>query len=305
MEAWQEELQIELSDVDLAFLKEVAQFCRDEGIRAPEGDVTPLIQRIEQGLPPSHALVISASEVDAKNPLVSLARKKGELTERKVAQKLRDLDLSTVAADFLAPFKKRLGRGVEAALKDRIGGNLRLLQSELEKLATYTEKETVELADVELLVGRARDEEFMELSDALQKRDLKLTLRYVDDALGAGGHPLMLLGAVASIVRGLLESHERMRAFSPQGPPRSFDDFRSRLFPKIEEEAQASGSRVPHPYAAFLQMQAAGRFKRGELLAALRQCAEADLQLKSGGGRLVIERLAWTLCGAASAPPAA
>jgi DNA polymerase-3 subunit delta len=300
---WEQELQTELSDVDVAFLKEVALFCKEENLRAPEGDVSPLTQRLHSGLPDGHVLVISASEADAKNPLVAWAKSQGRLIDLKVSQRLKDLDLNAVAADFLAPFGKKLGRGVEAVLKDRIGGNLRLLQSELEKLAAYADKDTIEKADVELLVGRARDEEFMELSDALQKRDLAMTLRYVDDALGSGGHPLMLLGAVASIVRGLLESHERMRQLAPKGAPRSFDEFKSKIFPRIEAEAEANGGRVPHPYAAFIQMQAASRFQRGELREALRHCAEADLQLKSGGGRLVVERLAWTLCGAA--PPLA
>ena len=297
IEDWREQLQIELADADVTFLKEVAQFCRDEGVRAPEGDLSPLLQRFEAGLPRGHSLVINASELDAKNSLVALAKKLGGYVEHKVASRLRDLDLNEVAADFLAPFEKRLGRGVEAALKDRIGGNLRLLQSELEKLASYVPGKTIELADVELLVSRSREEEYTELSDALQKRDLKAALRYVEDAMGAGGHALMLLGAIASIVRGLIESWERTAELAPRGAPKSFDEFKARIFPKIEAEVEAKGGRVPHPYAAFIQMQAAGRFRRPELLAALRQCAEGDVLLKSSGsGRLIIERLLWTIC---------
>ena len=54
---------------------------------------------------------------------------------------------------------------------------------------------------------------------------------------------------------------------------------------------------MPHPYAAFLSMQAAARYERRELLRALVACAEADVELKSSAsGKLVIERLLWTVC---------
>lgn len=116
--------------------------------------------------------------------------------------------------------------------------------------------------------------------------------------MGQGAHPLLLLGSIASIVRTLLANCERLHALSGGRPPRSFDEFKSRIFPLIEEEAKAAKQRVPHPYAAFMGMQAAARYTREELLGALVACAESDLALKlSGSGTLVIERLLWTLCG--------
>jgi DNA polymerase-3 subunit delta len=115
--------------------------------------------------------------------------------------------------------------------------------------------------------------------------------------MGQGTHALQLLGAVASIVRGLLENHERLAQYANGSPPRSYPDFQSRIFPKIEQEAKAAKARVPHPYAAFLSMQAAARYERRELLRGLVACAEADLELKSSAsGKLVIERLLWSLC---------
>lgn len=302
-EQWREELGVELADADIAFLKDVAAFCRDEGVTAPESDVSALLDLLEKGLPKGHALVVAATDLDAKNPVVKWAKDNGELIERKVASKLKDLDLSDLSAEVLRPLKKRLSKEAEKALKDRCGGNMRLVQSELEKLALYVEGTVIEVEDVELLVSRAREEEFMELSDALQKRDLESALRYAHEAMGQGNHPLQLLGTTAAIVRTLLENHERMRKIAGGNPPRSFDDFKHRVFPKIEQEAKEAKLRVPHPYAAFMSMQAAGRFKRTELLASLAACADADLGIKSSAsGQLVIERLFWTICGRAPAP---
>ncbi len=298
---WKEELNVDLADQDVAFLRDVAAFCKEEGVTAPESDVGALVELFEKGLPPGQVLVIAASEVDTKNPLVKLAKELGHLVERKVASRLKDLDLSELVKATLAPFKKKLAPSAETLLKDRCGGNMRLVQSELEKLAMYVDGPVIQDADVALLVGRAREEEFLELSDALQKRDLRAALRYAEDAMGQGMVGLQLLGAIASITRTLLENHERATHLAKGSFPRSYDTFKDTLFPVIEEEAKAQKLRVPHPYAVYLGMQAALRYSRNELLSSLVFCADADLALKSSGsGKLVIERLLWKLCGAAA-----
>ena len=65
----------------------------------------------------------------------------------------------------------------------------------------------------------------------------------------------------------------------------------------MEREAKQHGQRVPHPWAAFLGMQAAARYGRPGLRRGLLACAEADVALKSSGaGKLVLERLLWTVC---------
>jgi DNA polymerase-3 subunit delta len=300
VEDWKEELNVDLAEADLVFLKEVATFCREERISAPEGDASALLELFQKGVPKGHALVLAASEVDAKSPLVKFAVDKGQVVERKVAARHKDFEIEPLAAEFLKPFKKKLGKGAAEQLKERIGGNVRLLQSELEKLATYAEGSTIESADVALLVAHTREEEYFELSEALQNRSLKSALDYAEDAMGQGTHALQLLGAVASVTRGMLENHERLEKYAAGGLPRSFPDFKSRVFPRIEEEAKAAKGKAPHPYAAFLAMQGAARYKRRELLDALVACAEADLSLKSSAnGKLVIERLLWTVCGGA------
>jgi DNA polymerase-3 subunit delta len=300
VEDWKEELSVPLAEADLDFLREVAAFVREEALGPPESDATALLALLERGLPEGHALVVAATDVEAKSPLLRLAREEGALLERKLASRLRDLDLSAVARDFLKPFQKRLGPGAEEVLRERVGGNMRLLQSELEKLALHAPGALIERSDVELLVAHTRDEEFLELADALQKRDLVSALAYVDEALAGGAPPLLLLGAIASVVRGLLEALERMAHLGAGKLPRSFDDFKARLFSAIEREAKAAGARIPHPYAAYLATLAGARYGRPQLRASLLACAEADLALKSsGGGRLVLERLLWTVC-----PPA-
>lgn len=297
IEAWSDELGIELAEADVSFLREVKEFCLAEGITAPSGDETALNDWLSSKPGKDQVLVLAVTELEAKHPFVKLVKSHGRFIERKVAAKLKDLDLTQFVNETLTPFKKKLQPQALERLKDRVGGNFRLLESELEKLALHSDGATITARDVDLLVGHARDEEYFELAEAVQKRDLSTALKYIDDALAQGAHAIMLLGSIAGIVRNLLVNFERLTQLSGGKPPRNFQDFQARLWPKIEAEAKANKTRVPHPYASFMGMQAAMGYGRQELLRALVSCAEADLALKLGGDATVLERLVLTLCG--------
>ena len=72
--------------------------------------------------------------------------------------------------------------------------------------------------------------------------------RYAEDAMGQGTHALQLLGAVATIIRGAAGEPRADEPASRGGqPPRSFDDFKSRIFPEVEQEAKASKGRASAP----------------------------------------------------------
>lgn len=291
-EQWKQELDIELADADLAFLAEVSKFCVDEGIRAPEGDASALEELLAKGFPPGHHLVIEASAVDARSGLFKKLVEAGELVERKVAKELRNLDIKESVADALAPFKKRMGREAEELLKSLCGGNMRLLASELEKLALYVgERPSIEADDVRLLVVRARGEEYLELADAIQKRDVRAAVAYAGEAMGQGTHALQILGAVAGIFRRLLEDKERYSRMKL--PPRmNYREFQEDVYPVLQDEAKASGKKLPHAYVAFLGWQAQSKYRRDELVKLLLAVGECDLELKSSApARVSLERL--------------
>ncbi|HEY3446970.1 MAG TPA: DNA polymerase III subunit delta [Myxococcales bacterium] len=291
------ELEIELADSDVAFLKEIGTFCKAENLTAPEGDTGALERLLEKGAPKDHHLVIEAVHLDSRSTLAKLCIKVGTLVDRKVERELRKLDIHETVVDSLASFKKKLEPAAEKLLKDLCGGNMRLLQSELEKLALYVgEAGTIREADVEAIVRRAREDEFRELSDALGSRDLKATLRYVGTALDQGEAALKIHGAIASIVRRMLEDRVRWSAlgFSARTGKGDFD---RRGIPELEKEAQERGSKVPHPYVAWLGFQSCMRFEPRELVDVMLAVAQADVSLKSGGtGKLVLESLALKVC---------
>jgi DNA polymerase-3 subunit delta len=289
---WKDELEIDLADADLTFLAEVGRFCLDEGIRAPDGDAGALEALLQAGFPKGHHLVIEASTVDARGALYKKLCAAGELVTRKVERELRKLDIHEQVVGALAPLKKKMGREAEDLLKSLTGGNMRLLQSELEKLALYVgARATIEVDDVRLLVKRAREEEYTELANAVQGRDARAALAYAQEAMGQGSHALQILGALVNLVRRLLEDKERYRRLK-LAPRLNYRDFQEDVYGLLQEEAKATGKKLPHAYVAYLGFQAQGRFAREELIALLLACGEADLELKSSGNpRLVLERV--------------
>lgn len=308
---WERELGIPLADADVSFLSEVAAFAIAEGLSAASSDDSAVVEWLNGKPSKGQVLVIAASECDAKHPLVKAINDQGRVMEFKAITRLKDFKgqpsaevkatLAQFATETLAPHKKKLGPGAIEMLVDRVGGNFRLLQSELTKLALYSDGPTISQKEVDLLVGHAREDEYFELSDALQKRNFDAARKYVDDVIGQGAHPLQLISSIAAIVRAMLINFDRVNRLSGGKLPRNYNDFQARVFPALEVEAKAQKSKVPHPYAAFMSVQSAMGYGRQDLLRGLVACAEADLALKLGGGELVLERLLWTLCGKAAA----
>jgi hypothetical protein len=217
-------------------------------VTAPESDVSPLLQALERGPPEGHALVLAATDVDGRHPLSSSRRSRARSwSGRWVADGSGTWTLSGASKSFLEGTGKRLGparrRRCATASADRCGCSSPSWRSWWPTSRGRSPPR-----------GRGgggwpgvREEEYLELSDALQKRDLAAALRYVDEALEHGAAPLMILGAVASVVRGLVESHERMAQLGRGQPPRSFDEFKSRIFPgwSARRSSTDNGCRTP------------------------------------------------------------
>ncbi len=313
---WERDLGIVLEQLDVEFLAEVAAFCAAEGLTASSTDDGVLIDWLSGAPAKGQVLVIAASEIDGKHPLVKLVKDKGRAFEFDAVDKLRDFkgnvdakaqaELGEFARSTLAPHKKTLGNGALELLIDRVGGNFRLLQSELTKLALYSDGATITKKDVDLLVGHAREDEFFELTDAISKRDFAKARQIAEDRIvGQDQHALMLLGSVSFVLRGMLNSHERVARLSAGRPPRNYNEFQSRVWPKLEAEFKATKARVPHPFKTFKDLETSLLFGRQNLLRGLVACAEADLAMKTGGagkdkGYLVFERLLWAVCGKAA-----
>ncbi len=300
---WRKDVGVSPEETDKGWLQELSSLALEQRIAAPPDDVDALVRAIERGLPPRTHLILVAGSLPPKHPLARLADEKGAHLKTRAERRGRTidtLDISSLIADELGPLKKRLARDAELELKNRLGDDLRLIASELRKLALYAgERPQITREDVEAVVAPVREEEFFALSEAVGEGDAGKALQLFGDELrrkaNASAVALPFLGAVAGAVRRALADSARYAGTGPR--ELGYNEFQAKLFPALEAELSAKKQKVPHPFAAWLGYKRSRRKPRAFWRRALIRCAETDFDLKNGAEpRSSIERLLVEVC---------
>lgn len=151
-------------------------------------------------LPPSTDLVLVEREtLDKRHPVLKLAQ----------VTHFAGLDAANLQP-WIVKRAKEVGATIEpnaAALLGRlVGPHLRILSSELEKLALYVNEErSISQADVELLVPYTEEAEKFGFSNAIGHRDARRAYDQLHKELDEGKNPMAILGSIAAQIRALLE----------------------------------------------------------------------------------------------------
>ena len=218
---------------------------------------------------PATVLALVASEVKADSSLAKAVKKAGELLTYDV-QKRR---VPEWVAEQFARLDAKADRDACRALVEVVGDDLDELSSEIDKLATWANGETITVADVELLaVGRAETPIFS-LTDAWGKRDVGSVLAHTETLLERTHRPRSgeLLRIVASLV-GHVGRVRRIQRLAESGVP----------------ARDAAAKLKMHPFAAEKAYSQASNFSADELSLALVRLAELDAAAK-GGSRMPAE----------------
>jgi DNA polymerase-3 subunit delta len=218
---------------------------------------------------PATVLALVASEVKADSPLAKAVKKAGELLTYDV-QKRR---VPEWVGEQFARLGAKADRDACRALAEVVGDDLDELSSEIDKLATWANGETITVADVELLaVGRAETPIFS-LTDAWGRRDVGSVLTHTETLLERTHRPRSgeLLRIVASLV-GHVGRVRRIQRLADAGVP----------------ARDAAAKLKMHPFAAEKAYSQASNFSADELSLALVRLAELDAAAK-GGSRMPAE----------------
>ncbi len=297
--AWKEELGIDLADADLDLLREMAALLpRGAGDRARVRRLARSSSCSRTGLPEGHALVVAATDVDPRIRSSRLPEGRGPAGRAEGRRRsCEDLDLRGLAAELPRAVREAARPGREEALRTASAGTCGCSSPSSRSSRSTSRGRSSEVADVELLVGRVREEEFLELSDALQKRDFRAALRYVDEALGAGRRTRCRCSARSP--RGARAPRDA-RADAPQlgrgQLPRSLRRVQVAHLPR----SRGGGEGQHGPRAAPLG-RVPGDAGRGSVRqAALRRRAP---RLRRGGRRAEVARETGSWCSSGSCGP--
>ena len=158
-------------------------------------------------------------------------------------------------------------RGIEIepravdALADTVGGNLRIIDSELEKLSVYSGGEQVRCQDVQELVAYVKEANIFAAVDAVLERRPGLAIRHVHQLLDEGRAPPYVITMIARQVRLILLA----RDVKAQGASQS----------EIGSRLSLSG----YPLRKTLEQEQ--RISSERLAAIHRKLLEADVSLKT------------------------
>ncbi len=162
-------------------------------------ETTQLVFSEDKRLLKSNKVLKAVAKLGESGEIVAFSAPsmRGNELERWVVQHAKQMDV-------------QLARGVATDLASFIGPNLRLIDSEMNKLAVYAGDRQVTQEDVRLLVPYAQDANIFDMVDALGHRRTVQAFRLLAQLRNEGAHPLYLLTMIVRQYRILIQVKELM-----------------------------------------------------------------------------------------------
>jgi DNA polymerase-3 subunit delta len=205
-----------------------------------------------------------------------------ELGSGSKAQKVQKSVLQDLVRQTLAEQGKTLAPGLFERLVDRVGFHPVAVVMELRKVMAYIgDRRQITRDDLDLLVGRTRQEALFELTGAIAAGNLQQALAIGDRLQENGFHPLAVVATLRNFIRNLLV----FRALQEQ-PEMGFQAsmspavFQSTCLPRLKERTQWKKEVSGHPFALYMQFKTAASFSLPTLTGWLRLLLQAELRLK-------------------------
>jgi DNA polymerase-3 subunit delta len=145
-----------------------------------------------------------------------------------------------------------------------VGGNLRQLDNELEKLSLYAGQRPITAEDVDLMVSDASEAMIWNLTDALSQRNPAKAMQSLQALRRGDAHPIYLLTMIARQYRVILKVKDAMRGHAGAN---EYD------IAKVVRES---------PYPVKKAMQQAGSYSFTELVDLMDRLVVADHAMKTG-----------------------
>jgi DNA polymerase-3 subunit delta len=298
------------------WLRDVAGRALADGMAVPEAAGAGLArvyeETIEQGIPGSASLVLTAEVVDERRALFKKITAAGFVVDCGVrSRRAWDTQMDPEAArakirQMAAAAGKTVAQDAMAAVVERTGFSMRGLEAELEKLFLYVgPRPTLALADVMAVLCSSREANIFDLTNAMSDRDAGRAVRALRSLLAQREPVPQILGVLAGEIRALIVAksalERKLGGALDAGMP--FPAFQARVLPLLAKEVEGDDGSAAKllamkPFRAFNLLKAATRFSAPGLLRALEAMHETDLSLKTSGHPedLLLERLLLSVC---------
>lgn len=244
--------------------------------KRPQGEASPpadsgraafrkhLLDYVSQLPESTHLVFLESAPLPSSNPFVRLVKAQPDVGLRKsfVLPNIRRRDGQARLAEWIRNRTKQKGATIEPAavnaLVELVGSQLRQLDSELEKLALYSESGHITSEAVRRLVPLARETVVWDLVNALSSRDMETAMETLRRLFDEGQPPLHIFALIIREYRILIQVKELLA----QG--QRMDQIASRLGVQtwVAERAARnartlSSERLKRTYHTFLEVDTA------------------------------------------------
>lgn len=244
----------------------------------------------EKGIPSDNILILVAEEVDKRKSFYKYIKKNGVICDLTVASGVtkRERDeqeavLRDLVKKTLSKFGKKLEPKALPLLLERVGFHPVALVNETEKLAVYTgDAATITMADMDVMVGRTREEALYEFNEAFVERKIGNTLVILSRLEGNGIHPLVIISSLRNQLKKLI----LIRSIQEQGHPQypsgmTYEVFQKKYLPSLKESREEWPVFLKgHPYALYMTFLKAEKFSLVELESGLVGLLDAEYKIK-------------------------
>ena len=256
------------------------------------GDAAALYQQtFEKGLPANNILILTAETVDKRKRFFKYIEEHGAILDLAVdtgagaaARQGQDEVLRELVRQTLAGLGKKIEAKALQMLLERVGFHPVAAVMESEKLALYAgDAPVVTEEDLEVMVGRTREEALYEFLETFTNRRLAEALGIAGRLQENGVHVLAMLAALRNHINKLLLVLAFRELDEPAySPSLSFDLFQKQYLPALKAGREEWTTLLwkNHPYGLYQLFRQAGSFKAAELRAAIVALLEAEFRCK-------------------------
>lgn len=236
---------------------------------AQEAGVEPLLAYLKRPVETT-CLVFTMGNVDNRKKTTKAAMAAGAVVE---CRPLKDVDVVLWVQERVTKHGKKMSGEAARILVEKVGTDLRSLDSDLSKLALFAEgAREITVTHVQQAVSGTAETEIYKLTEAIMLKQRGQAVRHLASVLQQVDHPLQILAAITNQFRLLLviQALVRRGVSLREGP----------------------GLAKIHPYRYQILSRQVMKFSRPELVHAMERLLESDLAMKSGHDpRLTLEAL--------------
>lgn len=314
IESFKKEYEAELSATDIEFLddsaKNLSSYIETSINHSSLSDLDYLIEWINKGSDTTVLVIVVYSNLSSNDKLVKAVSQKGiVLNFAKLRQSTyinRD-PMYQLVVDRLKAQNKNIAPDAFSELQKKTGNDMRQIFDELDKLVTFIgNRQKIEKKDVEEIVAQSDFDGIFDLTSAVAQKSLPLALAKLKSLLDKGEHPILIHTMLTRQIRFslqvklLIECGHLKQEFAQM----NYDMFYQRIYKNLSSELinqlpESKQSNVlKQPYPLHVSLKQAKNFSVQNLIKAMEQLLEADIQLKTGTltPELVIEMLVINLC---------